>query len=507
MAVRRALAISVCVIAGAARQSSADSDATATLASDGTAGLASLARTESGGPDDEDSAPDGLVSRASGRPDHPRTLAEIKKSGYVRVLTRNNDTSFFIYRGHRMGFDYELGKKLAQRLGIRVDMVVTASWGDMVPRLLRGDGDVIAAEVTVTEARKQQVLFARPWGRTREVVVYKQGAPPVRVPEDLAGKEVRVRDGSTYHESLVGLSRRLESQGLPPIRISAVPEDWETDTVLAAVSKGEILYTVADALLADIHAACLDDLVVGPAVSEERPLAWAVRPADTRLRDQIDATFRDLRRGPDFNLLKRKYFEAERTFRKARNDRFYASETGTLSRWDPLVRKYAGQHGFDWRLVAAQIYQESRFDPLRKSWVGARGLFQIMPGTAKGLGVSDPSDPEQSIRGGLEYMRQLNEHYRDVVDPVERYRFALAAYNTGFGHVDDARRLCKAAGQDSTRWREVSAFLLKLSDRRYASKTRFGFCRGVEPVDYVRHIDERYAGYAQLVPLAQAVGR
>jgi membrane-bound lytic murein transglycosylase F len=395
MAVRRALAISVCVLGGVARQSAADP-------AKETPESSSLARTESGGADDEDSAPDGLVSRASGRPDHPRSLEEIRKSGYIRVLTRNNDTSFFIYRGHRMGFDYEVGKKLAQRLGIRVDMVVTANWGDMVPRLLRGEADVIAAEVTVTEARKQQVLFAEPWGKTREVVVYKQGAPPVRAPEDLAGKEVRVRKSSTYHQTLVELSRRLESQGREPVRISIVPEDWETDTVLEAVSEGEILYTVADALLADIHAA---------------------------------------------------YF------------------------------------------------------PVRKSWMGAQGLFQIMPGTAKGLGISDPADPEQSIRGGLKYMQQLHEHYQDVADPIERYRFALAAYNTGFGHVDDARRLCKAAGKDHRRWREVAAFLLKLSDRRYAAKTRFGFCRGIEPVDYVRHIDERYAGYVQLVPLAQAAER
>jgi len=115
----------------------------------------------------EGDAPEGIVTRASGHPDHPRTLEEIRRSGYIRILTRNNDTSFFIYRGHRMGFDYELGKRLAQRLGIRVDMVITSNWGDMVPQLLRGEGDVIAAEVTVTEARKKEVLFAAPWGRTR----------------------------------------------------------------------------------------------------------------------------------------------------------------------------------------------------------------------------------------------------------------------------------------------------------------------------------------------------
>src|SRR3954462_11901476 len=142
----------------------------AVLPQEARASDSSLAQLESGG---EDAAPAGLVSRASGHPDHPRTLEEIRKSGYIRILTRNNDTSFFIYRGHRMGFDYELGKRLAQHLGIRVDMIITQGWAEMGPALLRGDGDVIAAEVSVTEARKKQVRFAEPWGRTREVVVWK----------------------------------------------------------------------------------------------------------------------------------------------------------------------------------------------------------------------------------------------------------------------------------------------------------------------------------------------
>src|SRR5207249_2591554 len=128
---------------------------------------------------------------------------------------------------------------------------------------------------------------------------------------------------------------------------------------------------------------------------------WAVRPRAKKLYNQINALLRELRRRPDFNVLRKKYFEAPRSFRKARGDKFYASETGTLSPFDTLIRKHAEPHGFDWRLVAAQIYQESRFDVTRKSWVGALGLFQLMPGTARGLGIKDPKDPEQSIRGGL----------------------------------------------------------------------------------------------------------
>src|SRR5258706_5956733 len=367
---------------------------------------ADSAQSEAG----EDPAREGIVSRASARPDHPRTLEEIVKSGYLRVLTRNNDTSFFIYRGHRMGFDYEIGKKLAQSLGIRVDMIITQSWAEMVPALLKGEGDVIAAEVTVTDERKKEVLFAEPWGHTREVIVWKDGTAPLKSAEELAGKIVHVRRTSTYFGSLQALNAKLTAAGKPEISITPVAEDWETDTVLESVSRGEIAYTIADDLLANIHTFYWDNLVVGPPITDDRDLAWAVRPGGVKLRKAVDAVFRDLRKKPDFNILRKKYFEAERSLAKERKDKFYASETGTLSQYDPMVRKYAEQHAFDWRLVAAQIYQESRFDPQRKSWVGALGLFQIMPATAKGLGIKDPTDPEQSIRGGLKCMQQLSDH-------------------------------------------------------------------------------------------------
>ena len=465
-----------------------------------------MSATEAGGNGNDDGAPEGLVSRASGRPDHARTLQEIKASGYIRVLTRNNDTSFFIYRGHRMGFDYEVGKKLAQRLGIRVDMVITQGWNEMVPALLRGEGDVIAAQVTITEERQAEVRFAQPWGRTHEVLVWKDGAPAISSPDQLAGKEVHVRGGSTYEATLKQLNTRLEKEGKAPVQIKLLPGDLETDTILGGVSKGEYVYTVADDLLADIHAAYFDNLVVGPAVSSDRDLAWAVRPQDAKLAKEIDAVFHEMRKKPDFNILKKKYFEAQRDFKKRGKDKFYASETGTLSPYDPMVMKYSEQHGFDWRLVAAQIYQESRFEPKTRSWVGAQGLFQIMPATAKGLGIVDPTDPEQSVRGGLKYMEQLARHYEDVTDPIERYRFALAAYNSGFGHVDDARKLARRAGKDAAVWKNVAYWLLKLMDKKIAASTRFGYCRGTEPVDYVRHIDERYTGYAQLVPLKKVAG-
>src|SRR5882762_10381836 len=247
-------------------------------------------------PGNDDAAPDGIVSRASGRPDHPRSLEYIYKSGYIRVLTRNNDTSYYIYRGHRTGFDYELGKALAKHLGIRVDMIVTQGWSEMMPALLKGDGDVIAAQVSITEARRKQVLFARPWGNTREVVVWRNGTEPIGAAQDLSGKEVHVRRGSSYYGTLATLNQQLTAAGKPPIVIQIAPDDEETDSLLEKVSRGEILYTMADDLLANLHTAYWPALVIGPAISAERKLAWAVRPGDVKLRQAIDDVFSELRK-------------------------------------------------------------------------------------------------------------------------------------------------------------------------------------------------------------------
>ena len=469
--------------------------------------LGELRRAGGGGEvpnSDEDNA--GELQRTAGASAKPRSLDEIRKSGTLRVITRNNATSFFIYRGHRMGMDYELAKRLAQRLKIRAEMVVPESWGDVIPALLRGEGDVVAAELTVTDERKKQVDFADAYMKTREVVVYKKGTPAVEKAEDLSGREVTVRPGSSYHETLVALNAKLAAAGKAPVVIKDAPEDEETERLFAAVAKGDAKYTLADEQLAKIDLSDYEDLVTGAAVSDERELAWAVRPGEKALLGEINAMLRELKKAPDFNILKKKYFEDERGFEKRDNDKYNAGATGTLSPYDPQIYKVAQEFGFDWRQFAAQIYQESHFDPKRESWAGAVGLFQLMPATARGLGVTDPEDPEQSIRGGAKYMRQLMDHYEDVKDPVERYRFALAAYNAGLHHVDDARELAIKAKENPADWKLVSKWLLKLADHKVCAKTRFGFCKGGEPVDYVRHINERYTGYCQLVPATRPQG-
>jgi membrane-bound lytic murein transglycosylase F len=452
---------------------------------------------ESVAPDESD-VQDTPLERPTGAQGQLRTLAEIKKSGYIRILTRNNATSFFVYRGHRMGFDYELGKRLAQQLGIRAQFVVPREWGDLIPALLRGEGDVIAGEMTVTPERTRQVLFAAPYSQTRELAVYKHGTPAVKDPADLSGRKVRVRKSSSYFETLQALNATLKAESKPPVEIDVASDELETDDILDQVSKGAATYTLADELIAQQAASYFDDLEVGAPVSGARDLAWAVRPGQTDLASEIDSLFHTEKKGPEFNILKRKYFQDARDAKKRGKETLEG--TGSLSPYDPLIQDAAKRYSYDWRLVAAQIYQESRFDPQKKSWCGAQGLFQIMPATAKELGVNNPVDPKEGIEGGAKYMARLMKHFSEVPDPIERYKLALASYNCGPGHVDDARELLRSQGKPTSTWADVQGAMLQLSKEAVHGKTKFGFCRCGEPVDYVRHITERYDAYRQLVP-------
>jgi membrane-bound lytic murein transglycosylase F len=458
---------------------------------------ASAAGSPAPGAADED-ADESPLERTTGAEAKPRTLAEIKQSGYLRILTRNTATSFFIYRGHRMGFDYELGKRLAQQLGIRALFVVPKNWDDIIPALLRGEGDVIAGQMTVTPDRAKQVLFAKPYLVTREVAVWKKGAKPIAAREDLSGKKVKVRRSSSYWASLEGLNGELEKAGKPKLELTAAPEDEETEEILDEITHGKVAYSVADELIARQTAAYYTALQLGAVISDERQLAWAVRPGEDTLLAEIDKLMRTEKKGPEFNILKKKYFEADREFRKRGKETL--DGTGSLSPYDPLIQAVAKKYGHDWRLVAAQVYQESRFDPTRTSWSGAQGLFQLMPATAKEVGVKDPFDPKQSLDGGAKYMARIMKHFEEVPDPIERYKLALAAYNCGPGHVDDARSILKSRGKPAEKWDDVKGAMLELSREKVHSQTKYGFCRCTEPVDYVRHIVERYDAYRQLVP-------
>ena len=434
-------------------------------------------------------------------------LDGIKKRRVLRVLTRNNALTYLLYRGKQLGFDFELSKLLAEAIGVRLEVIVAPSRDQLIPWLLEGRGDVIAASMTDTEERSKRVAFSSPYLYTDEIVVgRRRGGNIPKTVEALAGRTVHVRASSSYAQTL----RSIQAQGID-VKIAEVPENMETEQIIEAVAKKKYDLTVADRHIVNVELAYGTRVKAGPSLTEApereqgqrfapdggKEIAFALRPDSVALKAFIDAWIKKNYRGTRYNILRRRYLAAGRRIRRYRSQRL--GRSGKISPYDEIIKKYASRYHFDWRLMAAQSFVESRFDPKARSWVGAQGLFQVMPKTGASMGFYKLEDPDIGTHAGIKYMDRLVRRFDPKLPFRQRVRFALAAYNAGLGHVIDARRLARDQGLDPDRWfGNVEKAMLLLSKPEFYRKARYGFCRGQEPVAYVSHIQAKYQAYQEI---------
>ena len=422
-------------------------------------------------------------------------LPGIKERKTIRMLTTNNATTYFLLRGKLMGFEYDLAKKFAEKLKLRLEVVVTPAYDDLIPWLLEGRGDFIAAFMTINREREEKgVRFTRPYHYAEEMVVARGDDRKLRTPEDLAGRTVVVRPSSSYRESL----ERLKGEGIN-LKIVAAPQTMETEEIIARVADGEYDLTVADTQILEIERSYRDDIKGVFPVSKKISHGWAVRAGDQKLLDTLNDFIKREYRSAFYNIAYKKYFKNPRKAQSCVDEYLATVKDGRISPYDDLVRKYTDKYGFLWRLIVSQMYQESRFNPKAKSWVGAEGLMQVMPQTGKEFGFTKLDDPETGIHAGVKYLDWVRHRFDDELDTLDRMCFALASYNAGAGHVRDACRLAEKMGWDPLRWfNNVERAMLLLSRPRYSKKARHGYVRGQQPVDYVRQIRDRYQDYRSL---------
>ena len=423
-------------------------------------------------------------------------LDAIRKRGALRVLTRNSSTTYFLHRGEELGFEYELTQEFARTLGVRLELVIPPSREALAAYLREGKGDLIAAGLAVTAERSREFAFTTPYNRVSELLVVSTKDKTTRSLADLQGRKIAVRRSSSYHQALAPL------QATHGFELLAVAEDEETEDILEAVEDGKYAATVADSNIVDVEMTFSDGIrSVGP-IGDPRDVAWMLRKDQPKLKAAADRFIRKIYRSTRYNMMVTKYFKNERQMRVAASeDR--SDKAGQLSPYDALVKKYAGMYEFDWRLVTSQMYQESRFDPGARSWVGALGLMQVMPRTAKEAGVGDVRKPEQGIHAGVKVLSRYSAMYQDPeINAQDRLRFALASYNCGPGHVADGRRLAADLKLDPNRWvGQVEKAMPLLAKRRFARTARHGYCRCSEPVKYVSEIQSRYESYSKLIDL------
>ena len=418
-------------------------------------------------------------------------LDGLKNRGRLRMITRNNALTYFIHRGMQVGFEYELLKEFARRHDLRLEIVIPDDHGELLDYLNEGKGDIVAAAMTINEERQAQADFTIPYNDVEELVVVRSDEDGIARFEDLAGRTVHVRASSSFRATLEAAADSIEG-----LEVVGLPDDVETEDILVGIDEGVYDVTMADSNLLEVEQAYGRDLKAAFRV-KPTSLGWAVRRNNPALGAALDRYIEQEKRGLFFNLMRKKYFENLRTIARSR-DSLRVDLSGQLSPFDDHVKKYAGYYGQDWRLITAQMYQESRFDPAAVSWVGAQGLMQVMPATGRQMGFTELHDPEEGIHAGVKYMDHLLGRFDPKLPMEVRVQFALASYNAGYGHVLDARRLAGELGKDPDRWfGHVEEAMLLLSKPAYYERARYGFCRGGQPVHYVANIKQSYEAYLE----------
>jgi len=439
-----------------------------------------------------------LVLASQSREQPLRNWQQILESGTLRVLTRNHPASYFIWRGELMGFDYDLLKKFASDHKLRLSMIVPDSDMDLAGALQEGMGDMIAASLTITESRRQKgLVFSRPYMMVKELLVAEAQAATennnLPLEERLAGQTVAVNPQTSYHDSLLKLLQEQHAQDRVPLQIQRL-EGATTEFLIDAVVNGAFPYTIADSHLVAIESTYRDDIRIVGELPGDRKIAWAVRMGQTGLLEQLNRFLKKHNRDLFFNVTYNKYFKERKRIIRHQGHRL--RNTDVLSPFDPLVQKHTQNSDRDWRMVVAQMYQESQFNPKARSFAGAQGLMQVLPRTASQLGISNLYEPDNAIRAGVSYLDWLDQRFPQKLPLEQKIYFTLAAYNAGHGHVRDARNLARNLELDPDQWfGHVEEAMLLLSQPEYYRKSRFGYVRGREPVNYVREIRDRYIGY------------
>ncbi len=447
-------------------------------------------------------------------------LSQIQKRGVLRVIMEYNSISYFIYKGQKLGFEYELMQNYAKKIGVKLEIVIANTYEDQYNLLNEGRGDIIANAILSSKKVKQQAELTKPYRSIEQVIVQRKPNNIINPADssiqtkdtlihsalELSDKVIYVAENSIYYNQLKEIS---DSFGIN-IDVRVLGDGRGTDDILEAIGNGEIGYTIANKDIAMLNQSYYQNLDISIPVGKPQNLYWAVRKNSTNLLLNINNFIIGLKRDSTLVSLYNKYFSDQKYINYG-FDESATMEQGLISNYDAIIQQYSKSINWDWRLVAAVIHQESRFNPNARSWCGAQGLMQLMPGTARQMGCysNEVYNPAINIRLGTSYLKDIEKTWASVSNFTQRVKFILASYNAGPGHVADAVRLAEKYGYPKDKWDgSVEYFMLYKSNPRFYNDpvVKYGYCRGQEPFNYVRNIVNKYFEYQTKISSIQPNG-
>lgn len=411
-------------------------------------------------------------------------LEQIKQRKTITIGTLYDQTSYFSPDIAPSAIEQELAHRFATKLDVELEVVASSDLPRLFAMLENNQVDILATGLSVTDQRLTKMRFGPPFYQVTQQLVYKQGNKRPRTISDLTGN-LTIIDGSSHLETLKQLQ-----QDHPQL-------SWHTttrhdpDQLLKLLIDGKIDYTLVDSTVLARNRRRYPDISLAMTLSKPQPVAWVIsNTTDDSLYGEVIDFFGQIQSDGIMVQLEEKYFGHVQRFDYVDTRAFIKAVTTTLPTYQLLFEQHAGK--IPWLQLAATSYQESHWDPRAKSPTGVRGMMMLTLPTAKQLGVTSRLNPEQSIRGGALYLQQLLDRLPQTIEQDQRFWFALAAYNVGFGHLIDARKLALKMAKNPDSWASIKQILPLLEKSKYYKKTRHGFARGREAVHYVDSIRRYY---------------
>jgi membrane-bound lytic murein transglycosylase F len=419
---------------------------------------------------------------------HPKNkLDKIKHTGTLHVLTRIDPTTYFKTNGGYAGLEYDLVMLFAEQLGVKVEFEVPATFPELLEKISRCDADIAAAGLTITQERQTKLHFAPAYHSITEQVVYRSDHRRPRTIEDLNRGILEVGQDTSHVDTLLSLKQKH------PELTWEVNKSQDTNGLLYLLHEGLIDYAVADSNQILLIRRYYPTLNIAFNISKPRHLAWALpKSEDTSLHGEVKRFFQQIHKDKTLAQLIEKHYGHANSLNYVDNCTFREHKKSRLPIYQKHFNQAAQKYDLDWRLLAAIGYQESHWLENAVSPTGVEGIMMLTNDTAKLLDIKDRKNPILSIFGGARYFKQRIQVTSDSVPEPDRTWFALASYNVGTGHLEDARKLTQQQGGDPNKWLDVKKRLPLLADAKWYEQTEYGYARGDEPVQYVENIRGYY---------------
>lgn len=417
-------------------------------------------------------------------------LDRILARGELVVTTRNSPTTYYLDKNGAAGFEYDLAQLFAEDLGVELKMRPAFSLEALFTHLRRGEADIAAAGLSLSERRKTDFTHSEAYASQAPVVIYKTGSARPNNLEDVGENELLVLRDSSHAEEL----RALRESGFAQLKWREVG-GADSMELLEMLEAGDGALAIVDSGEFSVQQSFYPRLAIAFDLADEQAMVWYMppEPGSERLKAEVDRFIRTLRDSGQLEQMREQHFGHAAVLSRIDSHTFARNMSRGLPPYRDMIRQVAKEYQMDWHLLAAIAYQESHWDPLATSPTGVRGMMMLTSPTAREMGVRDRLDPLQSLRGGARYLKNIHRRLPGDINEPDRTWMALAAYNIGMAHLEDARVLTERQGGDPHQWSDVMARLPLLQKRQFYRTTRYGYARGREAVTYVQNIRHYYS--------------